>query len=135
MGQILIIGWPRAGKSTLGAQIAKNTGAKHLCTDPQHLCPPGVEGLPNNLDWSEGSQYVSNHWIGKPNTIVEGLGVVRAIRKWMDQNPGKRLPVDKIIHLQYQDDDLNPRQAGAGKGHDKVLDDIYPSISHLIEER
>lgn len=122
--RILILGWPGVGKSTLAKQLAKDKVVRHLCTDPQRLCDSGVEGVSDALDWSAASQWVCDNWIGKENTVIEGVGVVRALRKWREKNPGKPIPADQIIHLKEPHKPLDSRQVGMGKGHDKVFSEI-----------
>ncbi len=133
--RILITGYPKAGKSTLAAKLAKEHNLTHLCTDPQGLCDPGVQGTPISLKWSEQSEYVAKNWIGKENTIVEGTALPRALRKWKDLNPGKPLPCDKLILLNSSYGSLLPGQASMGKGLVTVLDELRDWIGDKLVEQ
>lgn len=58
----------------------------HYCTDPQRLCPPGVQGIPDDLGYGGAdSEWIVEHWLLgadiSPASIVEGCALTRAIRK------------------------------------------------------
>lgn len=129
--RIVIIGWPRAGKSTLAATLS----LKHLCTDPQSVCPKGVQGVPDDLSWSEASRFVADSWLGRPGTVIEGVGAARALRKWIKANPGRKPPVDKVIVLKTQYGRPTNEQTIMGRGVDTVLKEITPMIQDIIEVR
>jgi len=124
--RILIIGWPKTGKTTLAKKMAAELNLEHRCTDPQKLCDPGVTGIPDSLDWSGGSAYVVEKLFGRPNSIIEGVAIPRALRKWKESNPNKPLPFDRIIHLKTVHTDLVKGQVAMGKGIDTVLRGILP---------
>lgn len=110
--RVLIIGWPKSGKTTLAAKMGGGRS-----TD---------ETLEMGLDWSAGSEEVAK-WFDKPGPwIIEGVAIPRALRKWAANHPGQRPPVDKIIHLQTCHGDLTSGQIAMGKGIDTVLADIMP---------
>lgn len=94
--RVVLVGGPRSGKSTL----ARKMGLKHYCTDPLSLVKEpleGVEYLPEGLEWGEDSEYVATSWLGKDNAVIEGVGTVRALRKWMETN--EEMPCDCILYL------------------------------------
>lgn len=113
--RIVIIGWPKTGKTTL----AKKMGGGRSTDEVQ------------KLGWSEASAAVAE-WFNAPGPwVIEGVAVPRAIRKWITTHPGRRLPIDKIIHLHtlYQ-----PLTAGAevmGKGIDTVMTQIRPHLQGI----
>lgn len=133
--RILIMGWPNTGKSTLAKRMAKELGLEHFCTDPQAMCPEGVKGIPNDLDWSAGSQWVASHLLGREGLLIEGVALPRALRKWREANPNKNPPADKILILKNFYVLPNKGQQTMGKGHDKVLGEIMGWIMPLIERR
>ncbi len=128
------MGWPKTGKSTLGSRLAKDLGLTHLCTDPQAMCPPGVQGVSDRLEWSEVSQFVSDEWLGLPDTIIEGVALPRALRKWKLANPCSSPPCDKIIFLKGAHCPLLVGQINMGKGMDKVLAELRPWLSVVPQE-
>lgn len=117
----LIIGGPKVGKTTMARRLAASRWQLHLCTDPQRMCPPGVIGTPDELDWEGTSSWVAEHWIGRGHTIVEGVAVVRALRKWREAHPDAGLPYDELIHLKQPHAELTKAQLTMAKGHDTIL--------------
>lgn len=96
--RIAIIGGPRSGKSTLAAQLSRKHGYSHFCADPKSLVKeplPNVTYLPEGLKWGQDSEFVCAEWFKNTNCIIEGVGVVRALRKWGEFYQGN--PVDQIV--------------------------------------
>lgn len=96
----LIVGGPKTGKTSMGMRLASERGCRHLCTDPQDLCPAGVAGAPLDLSWSENSLWVAQHWLELPGSwVIEGVAVPRALRKWQALHDGAPPPCDELIVL------------------------------------
>lgn len=128
--RLLITGAPKAGKTTLAAEIAKTKGLKHLCTDPQRFCPAGVEGVEDELGWSEGSMLVAEKWLGGPlgmpgHMAIEGVAVPRALRKWRILNYGHPPPADRLLVL-------SPR-GPLSLGQQQMADRVYAVLGDLEE--
>lgn len=120
--RIAITGYPKAGKSTLAAQLAKQSGAKVLHTDD----------LIGSHDWPALSEAVS-HWFDAPGDwIIEGVAVPRALRKWSARNPGKSAPVDKYVYLDHVTPRLSTAQLAMGKGIVSVHRSIAPWLGKRI---
>lgn len=113
----IIIGWPGTGKTTLASKLGGG-----ISTDDV-----------KDLGWSEASQEVST-WFDKPDYIIEGVAIPRALRKWRDANPGKPPPVDKIIHLHKVHKDLLPGQVSMGKGIDTVMAELSDWLGSVSTE-
>jgi hypothetical protein len=98
MPRIIVIGAPRAGKSTYASQ----SGLPHYCTDPKSVVAEPLETatyLPDGLDWSEDSDFIVSRWFKKPGDwAIEGVGAVRALRKWALMHP-HTMPCDKIVFI------------------------------------
>ncbi len=83
--------------------------------------------IPQDLGWSEGSQYVVDHWLnGLKNVVIEGNAIPRVLRKWAKENPGQPPPCDRVYLLRSQHRKLTDGQTTMGKGHDTVLREILP---------
>lgn len=77
--RILIAGGPRCGKTTLAEDLARAAGIQAEHSDD----------LIGVLDWSSASLEVSR-WIDRTGPwIVEGVAVVRALRKLLERSSGK----------------------------------------------
>ena len=97
MSRIVIIGYPMAGKST----FAKTLGLPVFCTDPKSTVrqpDPEVTYMPEGIEWSKQSDYVIDQWFKKESFVIEGVGAVRALRKWASYYT--LMPCDKIIFMQ-----------------------------------
>lgn len=92
---ILVTGGPKTGKTTMCAKLARELFLKHVCTDPQRLCPAGVIGTPDALSWSETSEHVARKLLGNPELLIEGVAVPRALKKWHTED----LPCDLLVVL------------------------------------
>lgn len=133
--KILITGSPKAGKTTLVKNISKKANVDHYCTDPQSRCDQGVKGIPDGLDWSGGSDFVAQNWIGK-KTLIEGVAIPRALRKWRLDNPNAPVPCDKLIILQGTFQELSKGQRSMAKGIKTVMEGLikdWPELLDVIE--
>lgn len=131
--RILIIGWPKAGKTTFAKSLAEREKLVHLCTDSQERCPEGLTGTPNGLGWSEVSQWVSDNWLGR-EAVIEGVALPRALRKWREEHPGEPPPADRIIVLDRRAPDMKQGQVSMGKGMDTVFAELEDWLSPKIEK-
>lgn len=109
----LIIGGPGTGKTTLAASMGEYRSSDEVM----------------HLGWSESSAEVAN-WFNEPGPwVIEGVAVPRALRKWMQANPGMPPPVDRVIYLQTVHRRLSPQAKAMGKGVNTVLNQIMPWLS------
>jgi len=131
MTRILITGAPRTGKTTLARKMSLDLGLSHWCTDPNRLCPPAVGGSPDDLDWSECSEWVAQHWIGT-HAIIEGVAVPRALRKWRALHPDEPPPVDRLLVLSQQRERLTKRQEAMGTALLDVLDELGDWLAPVL---
>lgn len=77
---IIIFGVPRSGKTTTANKIGEFKHTPVLHTDDLM-----------KLEWSSASEEAS-HWFDREGPwIIEGVMAVRALRKWLKRNPGKKL--------------------------------------------
>lgn len=95
----VIIGGPQCGKST----YASSLGVPHFCADPKSLVKSPINSvtyLPEGIPWGMDSQYVIEAWMSKPGPwVIEGVGIVRALRKWLARYPAHINPADQIIYF------------------------------------
>lgn len=78
--KILIIGVPRAGKSTIATSLASELGIplKH------------IDEWAKTLEWSVVSDKVAEKLETEGPWIMDGVAGVRGLRKWLERNPGKK---------------------------------------------
>lgn len=133
--RIIVIGGPHRGKTTLATYLARTMQLRHLCTDPQRLCPPTVTGTPDSLafDGIDGAgAFVARAWLELPNTIVEGCKAIHAIRYWFEWHADKPLPADKVI---YPDKVLDTYTKAGQSRLDAQVNNIVCDLHHLLRDK
>lgn len=135
MKRIIVIGAPLAGKST----YAQKSGLPHYCTDPISLSRDRHETatyMPETLSWHDQSDFVVSQWFTKPGDwIIEGVGAVRALRKWVAKYPGV-MPCDQIIVINSKYTRLSEGQMAMAKSIFKIWGEIsanFVPITKYIE--
>jgi hypothetical protein len=119
--RILILGGPKTGKTTLANKIGERMKLA--------ISPPRIrhsDELIGKLDWSDSSKAVAL-WLSEPgNYVIEGVTVIRALRKhFAISNAG---PCDHIIYLTEPYVTLTPGQLSMTKGVDTIWGEIRPEI-------
>jgi hypothetical protein len=117
LDRIVIAGGPRAGKSTLAANL--NSDRRYRIHDGEELV---------GCDWSAGSLQASR-WLDEPGPwICENVAMSRAMRKWLARNPTKPFPADLIIHVGLQVVDRLPGQQSMALGCQTAWEEIKPEL-------
>jgi len=97
MTRIAITGGPKTGKTTLAEKLLERHDWPHDVPDCDGCGQLRHTDDLIHLGWSEASQAASL-WFDEPGPwIIEGVAVSRALRKWKEQHPGERPPVDRVI--------------------------------------
>ncbi len=114
MSRVVVIGSPRAGKTTYADKRGRREGVEVRHTDD----------LIEELAWSAVSEHVAVDWLAQPGPwIIEGVAAVRALRKWLRYNPEGK-PCEEIVLLDQPWVALSSRQAGMAKGCAKVWGEV-----------
>jgi adenylate kinase family enzyme len=88
--RILVIGGPKVGKTTLADKLGAHHGVPVRHTDD----------LIGSHDWSAASDEVCR-WMGEPGDwIIEGVAVVRAVRKFFDRHHRSEAPCEQVYFSQ-----------------------------------
>jgi adenylate kinase family enzyme len=114
--RIAIIGSPRAGKTTLALELMAATGLPVHHTD-------GMVGL---MAWSEVSTEVARLLAEPGDFIVEGVAVVRGLRKAMTARLA--VPVERCIVLEWPRLRLTAGQRAMAAGCATMLREIEPEL-------
>lgn len=114
MSRVVIIGPPKAGKTTYADKRGLRDGVEVRHTDD----------LIGQFDWSGVSEHIAFEWLAQPGPwIIEGVAAVRALRKWLrHHDEGK--PCDEIVLLEEPWVALSDGQARMAKGCAKVWGDV-----------
>jgi hypothetical protein len=115
MTRVVIAGWPKSGKSYAAAELGKSMGVE----------PKSTDSLIYTLSWTEVSSRVAD-WFDEPGPwIIEGVAVMRALRKWHLRHEDEAPPFDQLFILPAPKiSDLTPGQISMGKGIDTVFNQI-----------
>ena len=133
--RICIIGGPKTGKSTLARQLGTELGTTVKCTDPKSMGGDADDrlDLPQCERWSAISEDVS-HWLDEPGPwIIEGVALVRALRKWRARNPGQPPPCDRLLVLSLKRARTTPQQDAMSKGVHTVFRELVVWLHDVIE--
>ncbi len=116
--RILIGGGPRTGKTTEGLALARDLGVTLRSTD--HLMAIG---------WSEASLVASTWFDDEGPWVIEGVAVVRALRKWLlHARPLARVPADLLLWRSHAFSELNPGQERMARGCNTIMRQIAPDL-------
>jgi adenylate kinase family enzyme len=114
--RVLILGVPRAGKTTLAAR----------------MCPTGVSPRSTDALIREGWHTASDQaalWLDAPGPwVIEGVAAVRALRKWFRLNPHKRPPFERVIWLGSPRLPLSERQGALALGTASIFGEVLPRL-------
>lgn len=114
MSRVVIIGPPKAGKTTYADKRGEREGVEVRHTDD----------LIGVLDWSGVSEHIALEWLAQPGPwIIEGVAAVRALRKWLRYHD-KGSPCDEIVLLEEPWVELSDGQARMAKGCAKVWGEV-----------
>lgn len=123
MKRVIIIGHPYAGKSTLSRSLNLPIFSTDTKKQSREIFK-NVTYLPE-LDQSDISDFIVSKWFTKPEFVIEGVGAVRALRKWSKMYPNT-MPCDKIIFLR------NANQQDKHVSMSKAIDTIWSEISGIF---
>lgn len=116
--KLIIIGGPSTGKTTMANALAEAKGIACFHSDD----------LIGRYDWSEASQFICDQWLTLPGPwVMEGVAVVRGLRKWLRANP-TGVPCTGIIWLDQPHEELNNRQKGMAKGCLSIWNEIKDEV-------
>jgi len=132
--RIIITGVPRSGKTTLATQQQqewlKQTGQMVTLHSSDDLQGPKVKPIA----WSDQSRLAAS-WLDEPGPwICEGITMVRAVRKWMAENPIDHnvtdlAPCDLLIFIDRTSHSaLKPGQLSLAKGCKTVYNQIHEEL-------
>ena len=87
--RVLVIGGPKVGKTTLADKLGAHGGWPVRHTDDLI-----------SLGWSEASEEACR-WIEEPGPwVIEGVAVVRSLRKWLSSHHRTEVPCDQVYFSQ-----------------------------------
>lgn len=133
MNKYIIIGPPRSGKSTYARQL-REEGIPTYCTDPGSCVknPETDVTYAPDVEWSECSDYVARKWMTMPAPwCIEGVGSVRALRKYLVNNMPSTLRDVTIVVFEHQ---LSEHVTKAGQSvMAKSINTIWNQIRPLVK--
>lgn len=122
--RILILGGPKAGKTTTSKSLGVKMGIK-----VQHL-----DELNEDHEWSEQSDAIAEGLDEEGPWIKEGVAGVRGLRKWLKNNPGK-LPPFQIKVMKKPLQELKTGQKIMHKQHETILRECLKEIEKRKAEK
>lgn len=118
--KIAVAGGPGCGKTTFARQFS----TPHVWSTDELVLPFGRD------TWSEQSAEVAE-WFNLPGPwVIEGVTVVRALRKWVKAHPSGR-PCDVVYWRDVPLKPLNSRQQSMLKGCQTIWFDLVPFLERV----
>jgi hypothetical protein len=114
--KIAIAGFPRAGKTTRGKNIALGVGELRSTDDLKKIG-----------DWSKESEIAAAMFDEPTAFVMEGMVVPRALRKWLASHPEGK-PVDELLWMGDPKVPTHASQDAMGKGALTVMREILPEL-------
>ena len=115
--RILVAGGPRVGKTWVADRIGAELGIPVRHTDD----------LIGTHGWSEASEEVAR-WMDEPGPwVIEGVAVVRALRKWLRAHPAGR-PADLVYRGWSRRIPTTLKQDAMGDGARTVWEEIVAEL-------
>ena len=119
-GQVVILGGPRSGKTTLSEEL----GIENV----YH-----TDDLISKYGWTEASDIVAG-WMNVPGPwIVEGTIAVRGLRKFLALHEGIK-PCDKVIFRSESYVKLTSQQQNMADGIETIFSEIVQNLIDLDVE-
>ncbi len=115
--RIAIAGIPDGGKSTLARKLAAHLGCVLRETDD--LIP---------LGWSNDSAVAATWFDDENGFVIEGVAVVRALRKWLAAHPEGK-PCDRVVWLDVPKVQLTSEQLTMAKGCETIWRGVRPLLA------
>lgn len=123
--RILVAGRPRCGKTLAALSLSR-----------QHKAPlRSTDDLIKGSEWSEASEKASL-WLDEPGPwVIEGVAVVRALRKWLARHPppGDGLPFDEMHWYRKLKCASTKGQNVLGKACETVWREIRPEVVRRLQ--
>lgn len=108
--RILILGGPKAGKTTEARKLGERLNIK-----PRHF-----DDLKDDHEWSEVSDLVAKELDEPGPWIKEGVAGVRGLRKWLKNHPHETPPFE-IKVLRMPKEELSSGQRAMHNQHMTIL--------------
>lgn len=118
--RIAIAGAPSTGKTTLASSLGI-ASVRHT-DDVMHL------------GWSAASDEISR-WFDEPGPwCIEGVAVLRALRKWRARNPSSPPPIDRLVLLRDVHVTHTRGQQSMAKQHEKTWAELEAWLAPVLEQ-
>lgn len=115
--RVIVAGGPRSGKTTLSVRASERYGLPWRSGDD----------IIANTGWGDDSQKVAQ-WFDEPGDFIyEGVVMPRAIRKWLDANPDKKLDAT-VVWLGSAKSKRSERQSTMAKACQTIWDEVAPEL-------
>lgn len=112
--RIVVVGYPRSGKTTAALRLGRELGLPVRHTDDAM-----------DLGWSDASEEVSRWFDEGDGWIIEGVAVPRAVRKWRSRNAGNGVfPYTHAVELWEARGNLTEGQRRMGEAARAVWDEV-----------
>ena len=114
--RLLIAGGPRCGKTTLADTLASGRVVRH------------TDDLIATHEWSAASEEAAR-WLDDAGPwVIEGVTVVRAIRKWLAAHEDGK-PADVVVWLNQPFAELTKGQASMLKSCETIWAEVWPELA------
>lgn len=129
--RVVIVGSPRAGKTTYATKLAKQLGCHLGSTGKRTEQEDGLVSTDNYMkraNFKDLPDVVIKDLKDRESFVLEGTQAARVLRRALKEDPNFLGPGDKVLQFNRSWIPHSPGQASMAKGVRTIMKDVHPML-------